>query len=304
MVHVNRSGTTLGQFSEDDVRQGLRAGRFIGTDLGWREGMPAWQPLSQFAEFSADLAAAPPPSQTTPESGPPPAATATAPAPTAGPVAVVAAAQPVTPEGGLPWDRRAEKGFFAAFIETMVMVLTEPNKAFLLMKREGGFGEPIIFALLGGCAGAIVSMLFSLAFNSIGLFAGQDRGLTAMMGLGVFSLVFVFVIPFAILIGLFIISAICHVCLMIVGGARHTFETTFRVVCFTHGSVGPLNMIPGCGGFVALVWGIVLYIIGFSRAHQIDTGRSVLAVLLPLIVCCGGGIVLAILIPTLAHHVQ
>src|SRR6188508_1216876 len=63
MIHVNRSGTSLGVFSEADVRTGLRAGRFVGTDLGWREGMAQWQPLSQFAEFAGDLpnAAAPPP---------------------------------------------------------------------------------------------------------------------------------------------------------------------------------------------------------------------------------------------------
>jgi hypothetical protein len=58
MIHVNRSGTSLGTFSEEDVRAGLRAGRFAPTDLGWREGMPQWQPLSQFAEFAADMPAA------------------------------------------------------------------------------------------------------------------------------------------------------------------------------------------------------------------------------------------------------
>ncbi|MEY2439766.1 MAG: hypothetical protein QOI34_1151, partial [Verrucomicrobiota bacterium] len=29
MIHVNRSGTNLGTFSEEDVRAGLRAGRFL-----------------------------------------------------------------------------------------------------------------------------------------------------------------------------------------------------------------------------------------------------------------------------------
>ena len=53
MIHINRSGASLGTFPEEDVREGLRTGRFIGTDLGWREGMPSWQPLSQFVEFSA-----------------------------------------------------------------------------------------------------------------------------------------------------------------------------------------------------------------------------------------------------------
>jgi len=39
---------------------------------------------------------------------------------------------------------------------------------------------------------------------------------------------------------------------------------------------------------ISLVWAIVCYCIGLARAHETDTGRAVLAVLLPLIVCCGG----------------
>ena len=51
MIHVNRGATSLGVFSEEEVREGLRTGRFVPTDIGWREGMANWQPLSQFAEF-------------------------------------------------------------------------------------------------------------------------------------------------------------------------------------------------------------------------------------------------------------
>ncbi len=48
MIHVNRGTTTLGVFSDQEVREGLSAGRFAPTDIGWREGMATWQPLSQF----------------------------------------------------------------------------------------------------------------------------------------------------------------------------------------------------------------------------------------------------------------
>jgi hypothetical protein len=98
-----------------------------------------------------------------------------------------------------------------------------------------------------------------------------------------------------IVIGSFIGAAIFHVCLMLVGGAKQSFETTFRVVCFSGGSVNPLLVIPFCGGFIVGIWKIVLYCIGLARAHETDTGRAVLAVLLPLIVCCGGGFLLAIM---------
>jgi hypothetical protein len=123
------------------------------------------------------------------------------------------------------------------------------------------------------------------------------------MGIGwVFLLIFA---PLLIAIGVFINAAILHVCLMLVGGARQSFETTFRVVCFSGGSVSPLMIVPLCGAFIVGIWGIVLRCIGLARAHETDTGRAVLAVFLPLIVCCGAGILLAILFPAaiaLSHH--
>jgi len=61
MIHVNRGATSLGVFSEEEVREGLRTGRFTSSDIGWREGMANWQPLSQFPELSAASPAAPPP---------------------------------------------------------------------------------------------------------------------------------------------------------------------------------------------------------------------------------------------------
>src|SRR5207247_9910303 len=94
------------------------------------------QALSQFPEVGAVAPAAPPP-----QTG-------------AGATLEAAASR-----SGLPWDHRQERGFFNAFVETLVMVLTKPGEAFTVMKREGGLGEPLIYALIGGCAGAVVSFL-------------------------------------------------------------------------------------------------------------------------------------------------
>src|SRR5205085_6046730 len=128
MIHVNRSGTSLGVFSEEDVRAGLRAGRFAPTDLGWREGMPQWQPLSQFAEFAADMLGG-----AVPESVPPPPPTPGAPA--AAPLVTTPGGVPVA-RAGLPWDNRHTRGFLPAFFDTLVMVLTKPSEAFTAMRRE------------------------------------------------------------------------------------------------------------------------------------------------------------------------
>ena len=268
MIHVNRGATSLGAFSEEEVREGLRAGRFVSTDIGWREGMANWQPLSQFPELGAT-------------------------APSAPPAQIGAGATPeaAAARSGLPWEHRQDRGFFNAFIETLVMVLTRPGEAFTIMKREGGLGEPLIYALIGGCLGGIVSLLFSLGLQSVGFFADRHDTFAAMAGMGG-SAAFIILVPVFVVVGLFIGSAIVHLCLMIVGGANQSFETTFRVLAFSQGSTGPLQMIPVCGGMIAGVWALVCNCIGLARAHDTDTGRAVLAVLLPLIVCCGGFLLL------------
>src|SRR5260370_23147346 len=112
-----------------------------------------------------------------------------------------------------------------------------------------------------------------------------------MVGGGVRPVVFIILVPLFVTLGAFISSGIFHLCLMIVGGAKQPFETTFRVVCFAGGSANPLLVIPICGGLISGIWKIVLYSIGFARAHETHTVRAVLALVLPVIVCCGGALV-------------
>ncbi len=271
------------------MREGIRAGRFLSSDLGWREGMANWQPLSQFSELAEDLAGAAPATTAPPPQIP--AAAMVAPSP---------GSTTAAPRSGLPWDERHSKGLFHGFIETLQVVLSRPNDAFIAMKREGGVGEPLLFLLIGGIFGFVIYFIYRLVFHSLGMFAlgtfGNEKDpFLYLIGMGIGGFVFLIFVPVLIVIVAFINSAILHVCLMIVGGAKQSFETTFRVVCFSGGSVYPLLLIPVCGIFIVGIWSIVLRCIGLARAHETDTGRAVVAVLLPLIVCCGGGILLAVM---------
>jgi hypothetical protein len=274
-IHVNRGATSLGAFSEEEVREGLRTGRFAPTDIGWREGMATWQPLSQFPELAAAAPAAPPTQ-----------------------IGAVSTSETAAPRSGLPWDERQTKGFFNAFVETLLMVLAKPGVAFTAMKREGGLGEPLLYLVVGSSFGIIVYVLMTLLLPSA-IPLGDRHGLTRLVGAGIGSIFMIILAPVFAAIGAFVASAIFHVCLMIVGGARQSFEATFRVVCFTGGSVDPLLIIPFCGGLIVGIWKIVLYCIGLSRAHETDIGRAVLAVFLPLVVCCGGALLIAFMVGAL-----
>jgi hypothetical protein len=277
--HINRTGTNLGTFSEDEVRDGLRSGKFFGTDLGWREGMATWEPLAQISELAQEAPAG--------TAGPPPQAVGGT---------TLNFGTTAAPRAGLPWDDRQQKGFFSAFIETLQMVLTRPAEAFTAMRREGGFGEPLIYAVIGASVGAIVQFLFSLALHSVGIVANQRNAFAGMAGMGIGSIGFIILFPLVLIIGLFICAGIIHLFLMLVGGAKQPFETTFRVLAFSQGSTGVLQMIPICGGLIAAVWGLIVNCIGLARAHETDTGRVVLAVILAVIICCGGPFVLAMMV--------
>src|SRR5262249_23712814 len=149
MIHVKRGATNLGAFPEEQVREGIRAGRFLPSDLGWREGMATWQPLSQFSEFADDVPA------TTPAASAPPPQTPTPPST----IARIGGSTS-SPRSGLPWDERQTKGLFSAFIETLQMVLSKPGEAFTAMRREGGLGEPLIYAIIGGSFGLIFYFIY------------------------------------------------------------------------------------------------------------------------------------------------
>jgi hypothetical protein len=290
MIHVNRGATNLGAFPEEQVREGIRAGRFLPSDLGWREGMANWQPLSQFNEFADDIAAA------APAASAPPPRTLTPPS-TIAPIA----GSTSSPRSGLPWEQRDTLGFVNAFVQTVGMILTRPTEAFAVMRTEGGFADPLLFGVIGGSIGAIVWILVSAALHSLGWAAAlsQQSSFQNLMGAsvsGMMLIVRIIVTPIFITIGLFIWAALVHLFLMMLGGANKTFETSFRALSFAYGATSLFAIIPCCGGFIALVWGLIADCIGISRGHETDIGRAVMAVLFPVIICCGGIFLLCVML--------
>jgi hypothetical protein len=275
-IHVARDGANIGTFSTDEVREGLRTGRFLPTDMGWEAGMPDWRPLSQMMAEQ-------------------PVATALA-ADTSGANALPLGSTPSSggAGGGLPWEHRQELGVVKAFVDTVVLLLTKPAEAFGMMKTEDGLMDPLFFALIGGCAGMIVAFFFQVLFHSVGIMADRSSDVFGM-GLGIGVVFALISMPVLFVCGLFIWSGILHLCLMMLGGANKPFETTFRVVCFASGSTNLLAIVPFCGRVVAPIYNIVLQCMGLARAHETDTGKAVMAVLLPILVCCGAFFLLAVL---------
>jgi hypothetical protein len=63
--------------------------------------------------------------------------------------------------------------------------------------------------------------------------------------------------------------------------------------------------VPGCGSLVAIVWGLVVLIIGLGEIHRCGPGKAAAAVLSPAIlicVCCCGA--LGMTMPALMKELQ
>ncbi|MDA1203421.1 MAG: YIP1 family protein [Verrucomicrobia bacterium] len=256
-IHLNRAGQSLGQFTPEEIRAGFREGKFVGTDLAWRDGMASWQPLSEVIDEIAPE---------TEESGVPP---------------LLAAA------GGLPWERRAEVGFFSALFETIRLVLLEPKAAFATMKQTGGLGAPLFFFVLLSTVGVLAGIIYQTIFDSLQSGASpEERGVAATLTSPVAIGLIIVILPILVTLGAFVAAGFLHLALIIVGGAKRPFEATFRVVCYAGGATAVLQLLPICGTIVASVWHLVCVVIGLSEVHGIGQWRAAVAVFLPSIVCC------------------
>jgi hypothetical protein len=202
---------------------------------------------------------------------------------------------PGAPSRGIPWERRDEIGLVAALIETTKQVLTGPTDFFQRMPVAGGLGSPLLYAVIIGYLGILVSAVYSSVFMLVG---GAARGAFGAFGdrpeiarmVEAFSgwggiIGQVLFGPFGIVIALFVSTAITHVMLMLLDGAGQGFEATFRVRGYASAAT-VLAIVPFCGGAIGAIWSLVLCIIGLAEAQRIPVWKAALAVLLPIVLCC------------------
>ncbi|OGP54644.1 MAG: hypothetical protein A2Y65_03600 [Deltaproteobacteria bacterium RBG_13_52_11] len=213
------------------------------------------------------------------------------------------------PTGSTPWEDMAILGFFTAFFRTMKEVLFSPTAFFRRMPVDKGISNPLFYGVIISFLATIIALLFQFAVTGfIGSFTGEE-GMKGMEGVNLFQVTFIllyaFFFPILAAVGLFIVSGILHLCLLIVGGGKRGFETTFRVVAYTC-STQVFSLVPFIGPFIYFFYTLVVYVIGFRESHRTTTGRAFIAVLLPMIIVLFfiGLIVFAIVIPFILSQGQ
>ncbi len=192
----------------------------------------------------------------------------------------------------LPWDVRNTIGVVPAFAETLKLLITRPAEAWARTRESGDLGGPVLFSIAVSWAGVALSSVWSLAFGNpwIALLPPEmrDRLGGAMMAHAGGVLIQLAIAPIVLLIALFVWAAIQHVSFLIVGALNQStagFEGTVRVLAYS--SVADLaNAVPIVGGLAALVWKIVLMVLGATRLHRTTQGKAIFGILLPLALCC------------------
>ena len=204
---------------------------------------------------------------------------------------------------GTPWEDRGRIGFVQALIETTQKVLTAPSAFFASMPVMGGIGGPLLYAIVVGSLGVIVTAVYRAVFRGLmgstfaTLGGGSElrRVLPFVTG-GAGLVVQVVFAPVFVILALFIGAAIVHLMLLLLGGARNGFEATFRVMCYTD-ATAVIRVIPLCGELIFICYRLVLIVIGLAAAHGIGMGKAAAAVLIPIAVlccCCVGGFLVAV----------
>jgi len=190
------------------------------------------------------------------------------------------------PSDYVSWEDRRRLGFLPAFSQTWSDSVFRPSDFFRRVPKSGNLGAALLYGCLIGITGSMLSLFWTYWFwdsspdmeKLQNLFGGDFNRDT----LGFVSLI----VPFMTVVLIFVAAFIYHICLMITGSSKNGFEATLRGYCYSYGP-HLLAVIPQCGGIIAFIWQCVLLVIAWREMHESTTGRVLLAVLLPLIFCCG-----------------
>ena len=193
-------------------------------------------------------------------------------------------------------------GFIESFVPRLKGVLMSPGRFFSQPITGESPSHPYLFAVICYCVGGVFAVAYSIVMQrtlidfvdtlNFGLFSSMN--LESLMGNpGELFLQTTMILPIQALAGLFFVSGIVHLALVIFGRPGKPFGDTIRIVAYSN-ATHLLQVIPFLGGVAAFVWQMVIVIIGTSKVHGMDSNRTAIAVLLPFGLLMVLGILLAI----------
>lgn len=204
---------------------------------------------------------------------------------------------PPPPErpASLPWE--APDAGLGSVLPTIGGFVARPIESFSRMSLSIDLVRPIAYYVIVVLIGTVFNLVWGMVFfQSMLSFIKQFVPAESWSQLEPFiqapsalRLVLQLVVtPLAALILLFIWTALVHLVLMLIGGDRNGFAATLRALCYSRtATLAQAIPLPVLGGLVAFVWELVLQIVGLSEAHKVEGWKAAVAVLTPLVICCG-----------------
>jgi hypothetical protein len=262
-IHIARNRQALGQFSPEEVAEGLASGEFLPTDLAWREPMETWKSLGEFTDLPPATRSLVPPALPQQSAD------------------LEMAAEPA-------WERRQQLGTFSALVETLRQVLAAPVATFKAMKREGGHTTPLFFYLLVTTFTTWAAMAYQLTFimmNPEAMLGPLAKSLNTASLLGI-QVVSMALAPMLLILVAYCAAGIFHLVFQLLGSSQ-PFEVTFRAYCYAVAPASVFRLIPICGDFLFFIAALVLLVFSFRETLRIDGARATIGVILPSLLCCG-----------------
>ncbi len=193
----------------------------------------------------------------------------------------------------IPWEERNRLGWADALIETVKLIVTAPADAFSRLRADGEVIWPLLFGLffswLGQAFGQMWNLVFGQAMQSNLGEISELEGFGQLFAASPLSaLIWIVVWPLLFGIVMLISAGIFHLSLLLVGATNKSatgFEGTFKVLCYAQVS-SLLSIVPILGGLLAILASLVLTVIGFTKVHQANQGSALVAVLIPVSLCC------------------
>ena len=197
---------------------------------------------------------------------------------------------------GPAWESRNGMGLVRALLVTLQGSMLGPSRFFRTMRRDNGFFDPLVYAIVFGSLSIVISVVWELTLSAARnpFLESSPSGELLRMGPVLYGLTII-LSPIAATILVLVTSFILHFALLVLGGAHQGFRTSFRVVCYSQGT-GMLNLVPYLGAFAGSIWNLVLLAIGLRESHQTQAWRAVLAVLGLIVAWLGLVLVLGLLV--------
>lgn len=265
-IHIARNRQSIGEFTPEEVAEGLQTGKFLPTDLGWREPMTVWKALEEWDNLpSVNLT-------------PPPLAAPAVPESTTPPV-------PATVEPA--WERRADLGIIPALYESLRQIFSNTAGTFRAMPHTGGLAGPLFFYSILGILGSWAYLAFQAVAYYINPAMLETLPKTFTPSMVVASQIATAIVaPGFVILGAFIMGGAFHFTLKALG-VESTFEASFRTFCYAAGAAAVFHFIPMCGFYV--FWGVLVMLLtfGYREVYRISTWQAMIASTVPIMLCCG-----------------